>query len=264
MEGKAISAVTVRVLGSGDPVASGGRLQSGTLVDDGQGLFLLDCGATVVAALAGSGVDPAAVELVLVSHLHGDHIAGLPFLLLARWFAARRGEAAGELTVAGPTGTEPRLAAMLELFGYTPLAELRAAAPVRFVALEAGRETALGPRAVTAFDVVHFPDTEPTALRVATAGRVIAYSGDTGWTDALVEAADGADLFLCMCHTYDRAAPTHMSYRALMAQRARLRCRRLLLTHLGHDLLAHVDAVRTELAGDPAVQLAEDGTTVAL
>ena len=254
----------VRFLGTGDPVASGGRMQSCVAVEDGTGTFLLDCGATALAAMARFGVDPLATDAVFVSHLHGDHVGGLPFLLFARWLAARRGVAVPPLAIAGPTATEERVAALVELFAYGPFADLRASAPVEFVALAHGVETWVGARRVTAWPVVHFAETQPTALRLVTGGRSIAYSGDTGWTEALVEVADGADLFVCMCHAYAGAWPSHMTFETVMAQRERLRCRRIALTHLGPEMVANLAAARERIAGDPSVAIAEDGAELVL
>src|SRR5262249_41718552 len=88
------------------------------------------------------------------------------------------------------------------------------------------------------------------ALRVAWGGRVVAYSGDTEWTESLVDAADGADLFICEAYFFDKAVRYHLAYTALRANRARLRCRRLILTHPSADLLAHLAEVDEQVADD--------------
>jgi ribonuclease BN (tRNA processing enzyme) len=257
-------AVSLRFLGTGDPVSSGGRMQACILVEDDEGRFLLDCGVTGVAAMRRLGVDPLGIAAVLVSHLHGDHVGGVPFLLLARYFAAVRGADVQPLIVAGPVGTEQLVGATLALFRYGTLADVRAPAPVEFVVLEERREVALGGRRVTALPVEHFAQTLPTALRVATGGRLIAYSGDASWTDALVEAADGADAFVCDCYFYGGAPAVHAGYRTLRELRPRLRCRRLVLTHFGPDMIERLDEVRAELAGDPTTLVADDGMTLQL
>lgn len=239
-------------------------MQACIVVEDAEGQFLLDCGVTAVAAMRRLGVDPLGIGAVLVSHLHGDHVGGVPFLLLARYFAAVRGADVSPLIVAGPEGTEELVGAALELFRYGALAEVRAPARVEFTTLEDRRDFTFGGRRVMAVPVEHFAETRPTALRVATGGWLVAYSGDAAWTDALVEAADGADVFVCDCYFYGGAPAVHAGYRTLRELRPRLRCRRLVLTHFGPDMVERLDEVRAELADDPSTLVAEEGMVLEL
>jgi ribonuclease BN (tRNA processing enzyme) len=73
-----MSPVTVTFLGSGDAFGSGGRLETCLLLEAGGDRVLVDCGPTALAGLKKRRIDPAAVHTVLISHLHGDHFAGLP------------------------------------------------------------------------------------------------------------------------------------------------------------------------------------------
>ena len=77
--------------GSGDAFGSGGRLQACIHLQPPrpQAPVLLDCGATSLPALRRCGLDPGAIAAVFVSHLHGDHFGGLPFLILDAQFAGR-------------------------------------------------------------------------------------------------------------------------------------------------------------------------------
>ena len=115
--------VTVTFAGSGDAFGSGGRNQACIHVagSGGGGPVLLDCGATSLTALRHLGLDPGEISTVFVSHLHGDHFGGLPFLILDGQFAHRT----RPLTVAGPRGTGRRLTQAMEcLFpGPHPAAE---------------------------------------------------------------------------------------------------------------------------------------------
>ena len=52
-----------------------------------------------------------------------------------------------------------------------------------------------------------------------------------------MDAAAGADLFICECNSYDRPIPNHLNYREILARRHLFDCRRMLLTHLGADML---------------------------
>jgi ribonuclease BN (tRNA processing enzyme) len=81
-------------------------------------------------------------------------------------------------------------------------------------------------------------------------GRVLAYSGDTEWTDELLEVADGADVFLCECSTLDREVPGHLNAIKLATKRDQLRCARVFLIHMGEDVLSAPPPERFELAQD--------------
>jgi len=243
--------VTVQVVGAGDAFGSGGRFQACTSVRAPEGHALLDCGATSLVALKRLGIDPSSVDVVLVTHLHGDHFGGLPFLILDGQFSRRT----RPLVVAGPPGLAERLPRTMEaLYPGSPTVERRFTVDV--VELPERVETAVGPFRATAFAVDHASGAPAYALRLVAGEKTIACSGDTAWTDSLLDAAAGADLFICEAYTYERAVRFHLPYTAMREHRARLGCKRLLLTHPSPDLLAH----RADLADE----LADDGTVVTL
>jgi len=246
-----VPSLTVQFLGSGDAFGSGGRFQPCISVRGSESHLLLDCGASSLVAMKRLGVDPASVDAIVVSHLHGDHFGGLPFFVLDAQF--RRGPR--PLIVAGPPGLRERvLQAMEVLFPDSSRVERRF--ELRFVELLARVETAIASFAVTAFEVLHPSGAPAYALRLAHGDKTVAYSGDTAWTEVLVEVAQGADLFICEAYSLDRAIKHHLSYATLKQHRARLTCQRLLLTHLGPEMLDRLDQVDE--------QVAEDGLTLAL
>jgi ribonuclease BN (tRNA processing enzyme) len=245
--------VTVQIVGAGDAFGNGGRFQACVSVRAPEGHVLLDCGATSLVALKQQRLDPGSIDAVLVTHLHGDHFGGLPFLILDGQFSRRT----RPLVVAGPPGLAARLTATMEAL-YPGSSTVERRFTVDVVELPERVETIVGPVRATAFAVDHASGAPSYALRVAVGGATIACSGDTAWTDALLDAAADADLFVCEAYTLERAVRYHLPYAAIRAHRDRLGYRRLLLTHASPDLLAH----RADL--DPGDELAEDGQLLTL
>ena len=242
--------VELVLAGTGDAFGNGGRFQTCFILRDADDAVMIDCGASSLTALKAAGVEPNEVETVLLTHLHGDHFGGLPYLILDGQFRRRQ----RPLTIAGPPGTTERVhAAMDLLFPGSPSASRRFHTTI--VELDFGNPRRLGPAVVRTLEVEQ-PGTPACALRVELGGKVVAYTGDTAWTDGLIDLAAGADLLVAEAYFYDRDVPYHLSYRTLLAQRDRLDCRRILLTHMSPDMLARqVDA---------EFQCAHDGMVVTL
>jgi ribonuclease BN (tRNA processing enzyme) len=96
----------LHILGCGDAFGSGGRNQSGYLIEASDLLFLLDCGPTTLLAMKRAGFDPARLQTIILSHLHGDHFGGIPFFFIEYLYRQPRDQ---PLTIAGPPGTESRV-----------------------------------------------------------------------------------------------------------------------------------------------------------
>jgi ribonuclease BN (tRNA processing enzyme) len=240
--------VSLRFLGSGDAFAGGGRFQACFYLDGGEEPVLIDCGATSLVALKRARIDPASIGWVLLSHLHGDHFAGLPWMILEGQFAHR----SRTLVIAGPPGTEQRVQKAFEAL-YPGGAGAERSFEVRFAELAQPVPHPLGPAVVTPFEVVHGSGAPSYALRVEYAGKVIGYSGDTEWTDTLIEVARGADLFICECNFFGERVRGHMDYGTLLSRRPQLECERLVITHMGEEMLGHLDELELEAADDGLV-----------
>jgi ribonuclease BN (tRNA processing enzyme) len=248
-----MAGVRIRFVGTGDAFGSGGRSQACISLRAPNLHVLLDCGASSLVALRQQGIDPGSVDMVVVSHLHGDHFGGIPFLVLDGQFRRRE----RPLVVAGPPGTAERVAQAMEvLFPGSARVQRRFELQVVELAERAATPPLHLPVSVTAVPVVHASGAPAYGLRVALGGAVIGYSGDTEWTEALLEMADAVDLFVCEAYTFERRVRFHLDYATLRAQLPRLGCRRLVVAHLGPDMLAHqADAA-------PGLTVARDGLAV--
>src|SRR5215470_4102183 len=182
--------VAVTFAGSGDAFGSGGRYQACIhLRAPGHAPVLLDCGATSLSALKACRLDPGEISTVLISHLHGDHFGGLPFLILDGQFSRRT----SPLTVAGPPGTTDRLRQVMEA-SFPGSSATRRRFGVSVIELAPGSTSAVNGIEVTTWEVDHPSGAPPLALRLGIGRTIIAYTGDTAWTENLAAAADRADL----------------------------------------------------------------------
>ena len=239
----------LHILGCGDAFGSGGRNNSGYLVEAGDRLFLLDCGPTTLLAMKRAGFSPGRLDAVFISHLHGDHCGGLPFFFLDALYENPR---ARPLLVAGPPGTEERARGLFR-FMFGERAEPRDLPPTLFHVLEPGREETVAGIEVFPFRVPHQIRDISLGLKVGCDGKLILYSGDSPWTDLFVTHSRGADLFLCECCFFDRDAANHMNYRTIRENISRLDCKKIVLTHLGEEMLARSEEVGLPLAQDGMV-----------
>jgi ribonuclease BN (tRNA processing enzyme) len=153
------------------------------------------------------------------------------------------------LEIAGPPTTRERLKQVFAGL-YPGAADAELPYALRFAELAAGVRCELGPAAVTPFEVDHESGAPSYSLRLEYGGKVIAYSGDTSWTDSLPEVVRGADLFICECNYFEEAVPGHLDYRTLNKHRSELDCKRLVLTHMGDGMLERLDEVKEEVASD--------------
>ena len=230
-------------------MGSGGRLHSCFLLQAGASRLLVDCGATGLLAMRRFGVDPCSIGTIALTHLHGDQYAGLVFFLLEARHVSKR---QAPLLIAGPPGVEARLLKTMELL-YPGSTEVGYPFDLSFTEIHAGQPATLGDAVVTPHEVIHPSGAPSYGLRVELGGKVIAFSGDTQWTDALVPLSSQADLFVCECLHTTPFPNHHIDYETLEQKRPQLTCKRILLTHLGAQMLARASARELKL------DCAEDG-----
>jgi ribonuclease BN (tRNA processing enzyme) len=238
------------VVGCGDAFGSGGRLQTCYHVEEGPTRFLIDCGATAMIGLNRVQIDPNSIDTIFISHLHGDHFAGLVWWLIHAKHVAKR---TSPLTVVGPPGVEPRFVAAAEAL-FPGSTDVQRRFDLRFVELQRERTTQVGGVGVTPFEVSHPSGAPSYALRFETGSKVLAFSGDTEWAESLIDAGRGADLFIMECYQFDGVPRFHMSWKKIEAELDRIGAKRVMLTHMATGMLDK----RGEVS-DARCVLAEDG-----
>lgn len=244
-----IKLMRLHILGCGDAFGSGGRNQSGYLIEAADRLFLLDCGPTTLPAMKRAAIEPRRLDAILLSHLHGDHFGGVPFFLIEYLYHK---PPHSPLTIAGPPGTEERVRQLFDLmYGgakETPFLRFQVLTPEK---LQSVKDIEVFP-----FRVPHQMNDISLGLKVAYQGKQILFSGDSAWTDLFIEHARDTDLFLCECSFYHEEPGMHVNYQILRSNLARLACKKLVLTHLGEDMLARAGDL------DARLTVANDGMVI--
>lgn len=241
--------VTITFVGTSDAFGSGGRMNTCILVDAPGIRFAIDFGATSPNALKRLGIGIDSIDAILLTHLHGDHAGGIPTFLMESMLGTKRSR---PLTIAGPPGTAARLPVIFDAMFPGSLV-LKPKFPYDVVEMEMQVPHDILGLKVTTFPAIHTPETVPTSMRVEVAGKAIAYTGDTAWTEHLPTLARGTDLLIAECYFHTKPVPFHLNYPAIQEHRAELETRRLILTHMGPEMLAVADEVPEECACDGLV-----------
>jgi ribonuclease BN (tRNA processing enzyme) len=187
--------------------------------------------------------------LVLISHLHGDHYGGLPFLILEYLWESKRRK---PVTIAGPRHLEERAWKLFNtMFPFSSGDIERVKRYLKFVVVEPGSKMRFGKVRLEAIRVPHMKRDASLALKVELGGKTIAFSGDSGWTDDLVSFTAGVDLFMCEC-TYFESTELgfHLNYPLLAQKRASFDVGRMVLTHVGREVLERKPEIAMEIASD--------------
>ena len=245
----------VTIVGCGDAWGSGGRIHTCFRLDTGGRTVVVDFGAAALVGWHRLGFDVNDIDAVFLSHLHGDHFGGLPFLLLESQFEARRSR---PLVIAGPPGTRERLDRLIDVL-FPGIAAAGWRFEWRVEEISPGFRGEIAGLQLHTTEVIHPSGAPATALRLSDGEKTFAYSGDTAWTDALLPIAAGADLFITECFAGAHALPNHIDWPRLKANLSRFTARRIAVTHLGNEAMTCVDDMRA--AG---LHVCADGQTLQL
>ncbi len=203
------SAVVI-TLGTGTPVPNPERSGPATAVVVGSRVFLFDAGPGVMRRIAAAGLPIDGVTAAFISHLHSDHTLGLPDLIFTSWTMGRN----TPMRLQGPPG--------LRRMADNIIAAWAEDTVVRVSGLERGRpggyrvdvrETTGGTMydsagvTITSIRVPHGEWQHAFAYRIATRGRTILISGDTRYSEAIVQAAADVDVLVHEVYPETRVAP---------------------------------------------------------
>ncbi len=213
-------------LGSGNAFSEG-RYWNSFLVN---GRYLFDCSPIAVPHLKKCGVPLGDIEAIFISHFHGDHYFGLPFLFLEYAERTRRQK---DLTIVGPPGIMERTIKITEAAYPNVFRKKDRGYALSFQDVADGAAIDVAGVRSVGRQVTHVPDLTCFGYRVEIGGRTIAYSGDSVFCEPLIELGQGADVFVVECSGWEGPGGVHIDIDGVGELRRRLGPKpQFVLTHL--------------------------------
>lgn len=237
----------IQFLGCGDAFGSGGRFNTCFHVTGNEANFLIDCGASSVIAMKKNGISMNDIQGVFITHFHADHFGGIPFFMLEPQFFSKR---AAPFFIAGPPGLKNWYTRAMET-AFPGSTRTKQHFDLKLCELEVETPRAISNVTVTPFLVRHGqPDGPFFALRLSVEGRIVCYTGDTEWIDALTPAARNADLLIAEAYFREESVPLHLDLSTLEKHLPSIGAKRTILTHMSDDMLRQRNDVDFESAED--------------
>lgn len=226
-----MSLESLKIIGCGDAFGSGGRFHTCFNLRSTDTNFLVDLGASAFYNLLAK-TDLNSIDLIVISHFHGDHFGGIPFFLLNSQLVLERKK---PLTIIGPPGCQERVMNLSKAL-YGGFYEKINSFKINYLEYDS-EPLEFNDLRIKALPTIHSPDSIPHCLRIDSGSSSFAFSGDSEWTPNLLEISIDADLFICECNSYDRNLPGHSNYLDLDTNLGMKNNKNVYLTHLGEDML---------------------------
>jgi ribonuclease BN (tRNA processing enzyme) len=214
-------------LGSANAFTPGGRYWSSFLLN---GRYLFEAPPTVLPHLKRLGVPLADIQAVFITHFHGDHFLGLPFLFLEYHYLTPRRD---DLHIIGPPGVQ-RMVEELTNLAFSNLKNADAGYQRRYLEVTPDREQAVGDVRFRAMAMKHAKERlKCFGYRLTVGEKVLAYTGDTELCEEVFALAEGADVLVLDCNYAEGTGPQHVGFAEALELRKRLPpSTTIILTHL--------------------------------
>lgn len=236
--------IEIKFLGTGDAFGSGGLDNACFLIKTKSFQLLMDCGASALISIKREKIIPERIDAIVISHFHGDHFGGVPVFILEQSFTERR----KPLHIIGPAGIKKKTQSLMKLM-FPSGSHFKTPFDVLFYEYKTGENFYIAENIqLIAFKVKHTPQTLPHGLRLRIENKIVAYSGDTEWTETIIDIAKDADLFICEMFSFKKEIKGHLNYRKFIEKAWKLSFKKLILTHCGDEVLANRDSIKFEIA----------------
>jgi ribonuclease BN (tRNA processing enzyme) len=223
-------ALELSFLGSANAFTPGGRYWSGFVAN---GRYVFEAPPTLLPHLKRLGVPLADIRAVFISHFHGDHFLGLPFLFLEHLYLTPRRE---DLLIVGPPGIEAKIEDLADL-AFPGLSSADAGYRRVYVEAQPGGEQPLADVSFQALRMRHAGGKlECFGYKLRLGDKTVAYTGDTEMCDEIFLLAQGTDVLVMDCSYCEGEGPEHVGLADMLEVRKRVSPRTtIVLTHLDGD-----------------------------
>ena len=250
----------VTIVGSGDAFHGGGRLHSCYLLEasETEPPLMVDFGATALVGLHQLGRKASDIHTFTFTHLHGDHLSGVPFLVIDSFYSDVR---TTPLRLVGPPGLEARVQALIAATYGLDLLSREGAPTLIYEEVLPGESRDINGVRMQAYPAAHMdPPDVPLCLRfTGPQGETVTFSGDTEMCAGLLEAATDADLVIAECSSLAPPAGRHCTWEDWKRTLPSMTARRVILTHLGRDVRAATPKLVSSAPQGPRLDFADDG-----
>lgn len=224
-------------LGTGDAFAANGNKSAGVFIEINNSGILLDCGPHTIQALKKSGRTSNDVDIILITHYHGDHIGGLPFLLLDATLQQYRIK---PLKIIGPSGIKEKVYDLFKAL-YGSLANEKLPFACEFTVITPGIPIYINGASIKAFNMFHVPESQ--GYRLEFKNIIISYTGDTGWTENLIPLMKNSDLTITECSFYEEEFDAHLNYHQI--KKLISHTKKIALIHMGIETIKNRNVIST-------------------
>ncbi|GIW21378.1 MAG: MBL fold metallo-hydrolase [Candidatus Sericytochromatia bacterium] len=236
----------ILVLGSGDACSFGGKNQTSFFIKTDKKTFLLDCGPSTLSELRRRNINTDKIDFILNTHMHGDHYGGIPYLLLDLNINYK----IESFLVIGAEGIAERLNILQDLL-YPGYGFEKFKFKMIFEELKPYQEINVDDIKIKSYPMLHSAYSYCFGYKIEYKNKSFAYTGDTGWTNEIINLSNNTDLFIIECSYYNKdIRNSHVSYKELLENINKINTKNILLTHLSKDAYDNIDKISHAIAYD--------------
>lgn len=247
------SDLTIYLVGTGGPELTSDRQGASTLIRAGGQYLLFDAGRGALDGIYGSRVMPQEVTRIFLTHLHNDHIEGLPTLWITPWFLLARQT---PLSVWGPPGTAAMIEGMKAMYAHdlehrSNRLFKREYLDIQVTEVSSGLVYSEGGVQVTAVPVEHHDGNPALGYRLEAAGHSVLLTGDSTLSDSLLNSAKGAEVVISNVGAGNTRIEASGTIDPILAKLMRPEQAARLFTAAGARLAVYSHIVKKGLPGAP-------------